>query len=352
MQCPACGKCPVLSTEEVLAGMGGLYTACRNCFPELNLDKERPLQELLRDDVRRFAERSEEWAKAEKSAFSRCSSCGKAPLDAVMFDALLVLQEFGLRDEKDSLRSVGTPLIVFGYPLAFPPRLGPHSLIIVGERITKAAAEAMTSRIPEIKGVILSRGGVPGLKDYSVGPVENTLLSGCDLRADVVQSLFGELVIYKSQSKIHIEFPRQNAPKMKLLEEFFFKGKIDEVVDGLAGPGTLGLMCVVAGARRVVLNDAWLPAVQNILLNLEANRKILGIEEIEHHEAPTAAVGREPALVARARGACEIEVYHGDLTRLFNRAKPAGLCLIDHFPGARTKEMEDACRCCGKVVIV
>lgn len=347
MQCPECGKCPVLPAEEVLAGMSEVYMACQDCSPEPNLDKGRPLRELLRD-----AERRGMRAKAEVPGAARCGSCGKAPLDAVMFEVMLVLQEFGLRNEGDALRSVGTPLIVFGYPLAFPPRLGPRSLIIVGEQLTKEAAEAMTSRIPEIKGVILSRGDVPGLKDYSAGPRENSLLSGCDLRADVVQSIFGELIVYKSQAKIHIEFPRQNAPKMMILEELSFKGRIDEVVDGLAGPGTLGLMCVLSGARRVVLNDAWLPAVRNILLNLEANRKILGIDEIEHPEAPTDAVGQDPVLVARASGACEIEVYHGDLTRLFTRAKPASLCLIDHFPGSRTKELVDACRCCGNVVVI
>jgi hypothetical protein len=347
MQCPACGKCLVLPAEEVLAGISDLYMACRDCFLEPNLDKGRPLRELLRDEAS-----SGEQAKTGTSGIARCSSCGKTPLDAVMLDALMVLQKSGLRSENDCLRSVGTPLVTFGYPLAFPPRLGPRSLIIVGEHITRAAAETITSRIPEIKGVILSRGGVPGLRDHSTGPVENALLSGCDLRADVVQSLFGELVIYKSQAKIHIEFPRQNAPKMRILEELSFKCKIDNVVDGLAGPGTLGLMCVLAGARRVVLNDAWLPAVQNILLNLEANRKILGIEEIEHPEVPMAVVGKEPVLVARARGVCEIEVYHGDLTRLFTRAKPSGLCLIDHFPGSRTKDLEDACRCCDNVVIV
>lgn len=338
--------------ERVLAEIDGLYMACRDCFPEPNLDKSKPLRELLRD-----VERTGEWAEEMRSKtgtakIARCRSCGKAQLDAVMLDALLVLEEFGLRDEEDCLRSVGTPLVAFGYPLAYPPRLGPQSLIIVGERISREAAEAMTSGIPEIKGVILSRGGVPGLKDYRARPVENVLLSGCDLRADIVQSLFGELVIYKSQAKIHIEFPRENAPKMRVLEEIYFQGEIDDVVDGLAGPGTLGLMCVLAGARRVVLNDAWLPAVRNILLNLEVNRKILGIDEIEHPESPRGDVGREPVLVARARGACEIEVYHGDLTRLFERARPASLCLIDHFPGARTKELEDACRSYGKIVVV
>jgi hypothetical protein len=164
--------------------------------------------------------------------------------------------------------------------------------------------------------------------------------------------VFGELVIYKSQSKIHIEFPRQSAPKMKILESLYFDGKIIDVLDGLCGPGTLGLMCVLAGARRVVLNDIWLPAVENVMLNLEANKDLLGIENIEHLEHPTDAVAGEPVLVGRASGACEIEVYHGDLKRLFSKARPASLCLIDHFPGSDTRRLEEVCRCCVETVIV
>ena len=178
------------------------------------------------------------------------------------------------------------------------------------------------------------------------------LLAGCDLRADIAQSLFGELVIYKSQSRIHIEFSRQSAPKMRILEQLYLQGKLREVVDGLCGPGTLGLMCILAGAKRVVFNDAWLPAVQNVLLNLEANRSLLGIDEIEYPEKSKSTVGKQPVLVGRAHGPCEIEVYHGDLLRLFSRARPAKLCLIDHFPGAKTAELERACRCCKEIIIV
>ncbi|MDD1735839.1 MAG: methyltransferase, partial [Methanothrix sp.] len=94
------------------------------------------------------------------------------------------------------------------------------------------------------------------------------------------------------------------------------------------------------------------PAVQNVLLNLEVNRKLLGIEEIEYPEKLTSIAGKEPVIVARAHGPCEIEVYHGDIKRLFSRALPAKLCLIDHFPKANTSEMEEACRCCNEIVIV
>ncbi len=332
MECPSCKKGCLQPAKDILAGIDGMYMACRSCAPEPDLDKTKP-QSALPHDIK------------------RCSSCGRAPLDAVMLDSLRILAEFGLRDGRDSLRSVGWPLISVGYPLAYPPRLGAKSLIIVGERLSKPAAEEILRRVPEVKGIILCR-GVPGVSDLALGPNENVLLAGCDMRSDVVQSLFGDLVIYKSQSKIHIEFPRQSAPKMKILEGIYFQGKLQDVVDGLCGPGTLGLMSVLAGAKRVVFNDVWLPAVENVMLNLEVNRDLLGIEKIERMETPTAAVGREPVLVGRASGACEIEVYHGDLARLFGRVKPAGLCLIDHFPGADTRKLEEACRCCKEVAII
>jgi hypothetical protein len=332
MKCPACENTCVRPAVEVLAGIEQRYMACCDCAPEPNLDKALKLERL-----------------PEK--IERCKSCGRATLDAVMLDALRVLQKFGLRDKMESLRSVGTPLIDVGYPLAYSPRLGQRSLIILGERLTKDAAEAMLAHIPEIKGVILSK-GVPGVYRSGTKPLENVLLAGCDTRADICQSLFGELVIYKSQSKIHIEFSRQSAPKMRILEQLCLQGKASEVVDGLSGPGTLGLMCVLAGSKHVVLNDAWLPAVQNVLLNLEANRSLLGIVDIEYPERPTGMVGKEPVLVGRAHGPCAIEVYHGDLTRLFERAEPAGLCLIDHFPGQETTILEKACSCCKEVIIV
>ena len=332
MKCPACGNDCVKSAEEVLANIELLYQACPACAPEPNLDKTA--------SARLLPERIE-----------RCRSCGKAPLDAVMLDALRLLQDAGLRDEDATLRSVGTPLIEFGYPLAYPPRLGEGSLILSGDNCSREAARAMVEQVPEIKGVIQSR-GLPGVVDREKKPIENVLLAGCDMRADVCQSLFGELVIYKSQSRIHIEFSRRSAPKMRILEQMYMQGRIRDVVDGLCGPGTLGLMCALAGAERVVLNDAWPAAVSNAALNLEVNRRLLGIEEIEYPERLEEVVGIEPRLVALAHGACEIELYHADLARLFSRVRPGQLCLIDHFPGERTAELEKACRCCKDVFVV
>ncbi len=332
MNCPCCGK-KIKPAEEILSLTGSLYMACRDCPPEPNLDKRAPYSDL-------------------KLRVQRCSSCKKAPLDLVMFEAFRILAERGLRDESANLRSVGWPMVEVGYPLAYPPRLGENELIIVGEGLDKNAAKRLVE-IPEIKGVILG-GGVPGVSDSDKKAHRWELLADCDLRCDVVQSLIGELVIYKNQSQIHVEFSKENAPKMKILEDLYFQGRLEDVADCMCGPGTLGLMAALAGAKRVVLNDVWLPAIKNAMINLEANRTLLGIEEIEHFgfSDEDEDVGTEPKLVGLASGVCEFEVYHGDAKRLFEKADPSDLCLIDPFPGMRTNDLVETCKVCNKVVIV
>ncbi|MHC1631337.1 MAG: methyltransferase [Methanotrichaceae archaeon] len=329
---PCYGEECLRSAEDVLAGQDKLYMACPYCLPEPGLEKNVPFCYL-------------------QTNTARCSVCDRAPLDLVMLEALEILVELGLRDQSDTLKSVGWPLVEIGYPLAYSPRLGPNDLIIVGENLSKQAAQKMVNKISEIKGVILG-GGVPGVVDSKVEPRVWELLAGSDLRCDVVQSLFGELLIYKSQSQVHVEFPRQNAPKMRILENLYFRGKITEVADCLCGPGTFGLMCVLAGAKKVILNDIWRPAVENVMLNLEANRSLLGIEEIERPETSETDLASDPRMIGLATGDCQIEVYHGDLTRLFSKARPADLCLIDPFPGMKTSNLIDACRLCGEIVIV
>jgi len=322
--------------EEVLASLNALYMACPKCPKEPAIDKAASFSDLA----------------AMEGGRQRCSACGRAPLDLVMIEAMEVLVDHGLRSRSDPLRSIGWPLVEVGFPLAYPPRLGPDELIIVGEGLTKDAAAEIVERVPEVKGVIRG-GGVPGVADLRAGPHRWELLAGSDLRCDVASSLIGELVIYKHQSKIHVEFPRQLAPKMKILEELYFRGKLTCVADVLAGPGTLGLMAALAGAERVVLNDAWLPAVEDAILNLEANRSILGIEKIERQKTPAGEVGGDPVLAAEAEGKnIKIEVYFGDAERLFSRPEPTDLCLIDPFPGMNFNRIAEACRVCGEIVIV
>lgn len=132
-------------------------------------------------------------------------------------------------------------------------------------------------------------------------------MSGCDVRADALQ---GDLCLYRSQSDCHIEFWRNNSVKVKAVEKLFLDELLEGavVVDGFASVGTLGLLAVLGGARRVILNDAWLPAIRNLLINLEVNKGALNIAVDRLADLSLLPrVGDEPVLVARASGSVELE---------------------------------------------
>ena len=334
VKCPTCqGTTCIEPADDVLDSIYQIYNACGQCQPEPGWNKHTALADLpglpAIDDV--------------DAEMLQCSSCGRRPLDAVMAHTLFIMLEHSVRDDDAGLARVGTPLIARGFPIMYPPRLGPDSIVLIADNIGQAAAEDIVDRVPEVKGVVLRQGGQAqsvGILDSDSRPHEYTLLAGCDMRCDVAQTAFGELVIYKSQSRIHIEFPRESNHKMDILEKLDMKGLLagKVVVDGMCGPGTLGLMAMLVGANTVVFNDAWRPAIENLLLNLEVNKELLGVEvEVIVPVQELEDVGGEPVLVARAirggqRTALAAEVYFGDLRKLSEVVEKWDVCLIDVFP--------------------
>ncbi|NIA03287.1 MAG: hypothetical protein GWP12_01940 [Nitrospirae bacterium] len=326
--CPTCGKLDCIQTaEDVLDSIYQLYLACGECLPEPGWDKTTPLiaqpgAQKINDDT------------------LLCPSCGRRPLDAIMGQVLTIMQEHGDRDGDAKLANVGTPLITPGFPIMYPPRLGPDNLVIIADNIRQVGAEDIVNRVPEVKGVILRTGDQAdsvGILDKDSEPHEYILLAGCDMRSDLAQTMLGELVIYKQQSRIHIEFNNQN--KMGIIEQLDMKGLLAGavVVDGMCGSGALGMMAMLSGARKVIFNDAWRPAIENLLLNIEVNQDIMDVQlesTISIKDLPL--IGDEPVLVARAmRNDNNVaEIYFGDLRLLVDVIDTCDLCLIDTYPSA------------------
>lgn len=336
MKCPTCGSDCVRDPEKVLDDMFQMYMACSSCPPDPLYDKNAPLYEKI------------------DSMTGRCITCGKRHLDHVTGHVLTLLKESGLFPRDASLKEVGTPLIAFGYPVPYPPRLQEKSLILIMDTVTEEMAGKIAANVPEIKGVIIRTGNPSksvGLRDTDSTPHTYELLSGCDMRCDVVSSTFGELCIYKNQSTIHIEF---NNTKIKKIEALYINGELDKavVVDGFCGPGTLGLLCSLGGAKKVILNDAWLPAVRNAILNIKANSALLGAKiEFELTEYDK-LIGDEPVLMAKAGGKTEILVYHGDIRKLASTEGECHICLIDTFPSVNPAEYVLACRDYAKKTVI
>lgn len=336
MKCPTCGGDCVRPAEKVLDEIFGIYAACGSCPPDPKLGKTAPFQENI------------------DSSAGRCRNCGKRHLDFVIGNVLTILKEYGLFPEDAALKEVGTPLIAFGFPIPYPPRLGNKSLVLIMDSVTKQIAREIVAQVPEVKGVIKRTGSQSqsvGIPDTDSTPHTYELLAGCDMRCDVITSSFGELCIYKSQSKIHIEF---NNTKIKKIEQLYLHGEFDNacVVDGFCGPGTLGLLSVLAGAREVILNDAWLPALQNAILNVKVNSDILGVRIDFETPDYNKLIGDEPVLLAKADGAAEIRIYHGDVRKLDRVVKECDVCLIDTFPSVDHAEFAALCKSIARRVVV
>lgn len=343
--CPRCGGSGcVISAEEVLESISSMYAACQSCAPDPLISKQLPFHQL------------DQPVRNVDDAAMRCQNCGKRHLDIVIAHVLGILVREGLRGKDAALSDVGTPMITIGYPVPFPPRLGRGTLILVMGAIDRGTAEMLVNEVSEVKGVIERKGepGQPiGILDADHTPHTYNLLAGCDVRGDVVSSAFGELCIYKTQSDMHIEFSRAESGKIRVLESLYYQRKLEgTVVDGCCGAGTLGLVAVLAGAREVILNDAFLPAVKNTILNIRANASVLGLDpEPEIHtdpsKLPLIADTGTPRLVATAHGDgasghVDISVYHGDLADLAEVIDRCDLCLVDAFIGVSTDRFVQA----------
>src|SRR5271157_632777 len=325
LKCPTCGSPDCIKpADEILQKAYSMYAPCAQCSYEQPLDKFTPLVELCIEFDRDY---------------DRCPCCGKRHLDVVMAHVLDILIKAGFKDAKSSLKDVGTPLVNYGVTLVEPPHLSSKSIIIIVDRVDKTTAQKIIDEVPEVKG-ILKRTGKPtdsvGILDTGIKPHVYELMAGCDVRADIVSSLLGDLCLYRNQSECHIEFWRNNSVKVKAIEKLFLEGYLEckVVVDGFSSVGTLGLLAALGGARKVILNDAWLPAVRNILINLEVNKGLLGIEVEKIADwRLLPEIGDVPVLVAKASGNVEIEVYHGDFRELDSVVPSCDVCIIDTFPG-------------------
>ena len=97
------------------------------------------------------------------------------------------------------------------------------------------------------------------------------LLGGCDIRCDIQNTDLGPILIYKNQSLLHIEYPKEESPKIKQLSEILDKYENPLVLDAMCGPGTLGIYALMKNAKKVVFNDIYIEALESLKINLEVN---------------------------------------------------------------------------------
>lgn len=323
MRC-RCGDTCIKPSSEALKDIELFYKPCKDCKTE-KIKKFSPLSEQINlDEI--------------DNHFGSCK-CGKRHLDIVMSHVLKVMIDEGIKDKKANLRNSCVPLVTPGYPTDSVPYLPKGSLVILSNEVDKKCAERIIKEVREVRGVL--KGDIRktvGVKDSNFNPHVYELLAGCDLRCDIVQTSFGALGIYKYQREIHIEFPQVKSPKIEILEKALKDYDKPTVLDCTCGPGTLGIACLKADARKVVFNDIWNPAIEITLINLETNG------------FPVKLSGSEEGLIASGD---KFEVYSMDVRKLTNYLdEKFDICVIDTFPGVDTTEFVEAAGKLGKKVVV
>jgi len=249
-------------------------------------------------------------------------SCGKRFIDGVFAHMYVIMREEGDLSPADPLIAAGSPLVHPGVALERPPFLPEKSLLLLSGKVTHKTARRIVAEVPEVKGVVKTSPGIPGLASHEANaiPKVHTLLAGCDVRADLFPLNQSSLVIYKQQSVIHVEFPRAGYPKLRAVAARVRKPPVPLFVDACSGPGTLGLAAAALGVPHVVLNDAWYAAAFWSAVNIGVNRTLFDIDDVkicaQYAEMASHPVVRMPKKIAETRGRQILEVYQGDFQHL------------------------------------
>lgn len=204
--------------------------------------------------------------------FKRCPICNKRHIDYVMAHVLKIMIENEYLSSNSSIRKVGTPLITPAIFLKSSPYLPANSLVLIIKDIDENTATAIYESVPEIKGII--KGDI----NKTVGQVTDKsmihnyeLLAGCDVRCDIQQTPTGNICLLKPQSKIHIEYPKEQSPKIMDVDTILDKYDKPTVLDALCGAGTLGIYALTKNAQKVHFNDVYDVAVDTTHTNLKLN---------------------------------------------------------------------------------
>lgn len=322
MKCPVCGMDCVKSAKEIVALLPAIFLPCSECSIRI-LDKRAPLPFL---------------------EYGQPCLCGKRFIDEVFAHMYVVMVEEGDLQLTDPLIAVGSPLVHPGYAMDRPPFLPQKSLTLLTPAATKKTAERLMEEVPELRGVIKKENFIPGISSSTIDSVPRVyeLLAGCDVRADIFPLRNGPLVMYKQQTRIHIEFPRSGYPKIRAVEQRVGSPPVKFFVDACSGVGTLGLAAACLGVPHVVLNDAWYASAFWSAFNLEVNREYLRIDRVrifeQEEDMQKHPIMNEQVKIAETEGEQSVEVYQGNFRQLHTvlSINPPPVTVIDLFEKSDT----------------
>jgi len=294
MQCPVCGKDHICEAGPVLASLPDVFAPCDRCRGA-PLDKAAPLPRDYEP--------------------GRACACGKQFIDDVFAAVYLILVEEGALAGTEPLRAAGVPVTNPGFAMAAPPFLPENSLVLLSPHPDGGAAERIVREVPAVQGVVRTTPALPGIGPDGTSAA-HLLLAGCDVQANVFATSYGDIVVYKEVSKMHIEFPRPYNPKIRSVEREIGRQNPHVFIDACCGAGTLGLTAALAGTPVVVFNDAYGPAAFWTAINVAVNRGALLVDDISLPPYNLPVARGDPVPVAEASGDQRLIVYQGDVALL------------------------------------
>ena len=268
-----CGK-NCITTKENIADKIADLNPCEKC-EDITIKKFSPINELI------------DFNKLD-SDYKKCE-CGKRPIDIVMSHILKIMIEEEIVPQNATLRRHSPiPLPSFYYSTQMAQFIGKDSVILIHPDFNKKVAERLNNEVDEVKGVL--KGNPQEVNDMinKDSPIKNfELLSGCDKRSDVMRTLIKneaeleKIIINKNQHQHHIEVAPTTEEKLIKLHNYLKNSNIKKgiAIDGMCGNGSIGIYLLKYGFEKVIFNDIYSEAIENLKFNLEVN-EILGNYEI------------------------------------------------------------------------
>ncbi|MDR2967604.1 MAG: hypothetical protein LBU74_06615 [Methanobacteriaceae archaeon] len=246
---------------------------------EKSLKANDPCPQCKEPNIKKFKPLSDQFSLNDiDNDFGKCS-CKKRSLDSVMVHVLKAILDLNIDIGKNTLRNGPTPLITPFYTTKNFPFIGENSLVILDDRLEKEHGKYIVENINEVKGVLKgSSHDTVGIKDSNSPAIVYELLSGCDIRCDILKSPLEPIAINKIQRLSYLEFPKSMENKiMKLCSYIKSKHYTGEkvanlkILDGTCGNGSLGIFLLKYGVKKVIFNDIWYPATVTSSINLQSN---------------------------------------------------------------------------------
>ncbi len=234
---------------------------CEKC-KDIQIKKFSPLKEII--DLNKIDQE-----------YKRCE-CGKRPIDIVMSHILKIMIEEEIVGEKATLRrNTPIPLSDFYYGNTNPQFINKNTLILLHQDFNQQVAERLNNEVSEVKGILKgSPSETVGQLNRDSGIKKYELLVGCDIQSNVMRTIEGNnIIINKKQSEHHIEVSSTSENKLIKLYNYLENNNIKKgiAIDAMCGCGILGIYLHQYGFEKIIFNDIYKKATENLKENLKTN---------------------------------------------------------------------------------